>query len=204
MDETDPIEAIASRLVTYLGRREADLDVVRFEGPTELAEAFGSTGLDLGRPQRALPPQELVRAVDTVLAYAVRTQHPRFFNQNFAGADPVAVVGDWLIATLNTSAATYEMAPVFTMMERGALARMAELAGFRSYDGVFGPGGSLNNLFGLQLARHRAAPHAKSQGDTTRWAVFVSEQAHYSFRKAVALLGMGTDALVTVACDSHG
>ena len=204
MHEDDPIEAIATALLRYLRERGADLDVVRFAGPEELAESFGAIGLDLNGPQPALSPDALVGAVETVLTWAVRTQHPRFFNQNFAGADPVAVMGDWLIAALNTSAATYEMAPVFTMMERAALARMADLVGFTPFDGVFGPGGSLNNLFAMQLARHRRVPEAKQRGDTTRWAVFVSERAHYSFRKATSLLGMGTDALITVACDPTG
>jgi len=201
---SDPIAAIADRLVAYLGQRGADLPVVRFAGPETLAASFRAVGLDLAAPQVALSAEGMVQAVDHVLAHAVRTQHPRFFNQNFAGADPIAVLGDWLIATLNTSAATYEMAPVFTLMERAALARMAELAGFVTHDGVFGPGGSLNNLFAMQLARHHVAPDAKRVGDSTRWAVFVSEQAHYSFRKGVALLGMGTEALVTVACDARG
>ena len=177
---------------------------MRFGAPHELAADFAPVGIDLAAPQVALDGDSLLHAVDRVLERAVRTQHPRFFNQNFAGADPIAVLGDWLIATLNTSAATYEMAPVFTLMERAALSRMAELVGFTEHDGVFGPGGSLNNLFAMQLARHRAAPDALARGDRTAWAVFVSEQAHYSFRKATALLGMGTDALVTVPCDASG
>jgi len=200
----DPIAEIAALLVRYLGQRHVDLPVVRFLGPKSLSDSFGSVGLGLEEPQPPLAPDLLVDAVDSVLTYAVRTQHPRFFNQNFAGADPIAVLGDWLIAALNTSAATYEMAPVFTLMERAALSRMAQLAGFGTHDGVFGPGGSLNNLFATQLARHQRAPHAKSRGDTTRWAVFVSQQAHYSFRKATSLLGMGTDALVLVDCDESG
>lgn len=204
MSHPDPIAEIATLLIRYLGQRDADLPVVRFAGPEEISAAFGAVGLDLEQPQRALAPDDLLQAVDSVLTHAVRTQHPRFFNQNFAGADPIAVLGDWLIATLNTSAATYEMAPVFTLMERAALGRMAQLAGFDTYDGVFGPGGSLNNLFAVQLARHHRVPDAKSAGDTTRWAVFVSKQAHYSFRKATSLLGMGTDALVTVPCDETG
>lgn len=204
MYEHDPIEAIGAALLRYLRERGADLDVVRLAGPQELAESFGAIGLDLDGPQRPLDPDELVQAVEAVLTWAVRTQHPRFFNQNFAGADPVAVMGDWLIASLNTSAATYEMAPVFTMMERAALRRMADLVGFTEFDGVFGPGGSLNNLFAMQLARHHRVPDSRRSGDTTRWAVFVSDRAHYSFRKATSLLGMGTDALITVACDATG
>lgn len=186
---------IAARLVDYLDSPAAEAPVVRFADPESLGAQLE---LALGEPA------EVLGAVERVLHHAVRTRHPRFFNQNFAGADPVAVLADWLVAALNTSAATYEMAPVFTLIERECLAHLAGLVGYPEHDGVFSPGGSLNNLFALQLARHRAAPQAKSQGDRTDWAVFVSEQAHYSFRKAAALLGLGTDAVITVACDAHG
>ena len=33
---------------------------------------------------------------------------------------------------------------------------------------------------------------------------FTSEQAHYSYRKAVALVGLGTDNLISVACNADG
>ena len=33
---------------------------------------------------------------------------------------------------------------------------------------------------------------------------FTSEQAHYSYRQAVALMGLGTDNLISVACDADG
>ena len=68
-------------------------------------------------------------AVQTIIDRSMHTTHPRFFNQNFAGPEPIAVVGDWLAAALNTTNATFEVAPVFTMMERSVINKMAGLAG---------------------------------------------------------------------------
>lgn len=38
------------------------------------------------------------------------------------------MLGDWLGAVLNTTLATYEAAPVFTLIERALIARLAALA----------------------------------------------------------------------------
>ena len=55
--------------------------------------------------------------------------------------------GDWLAATLNTTGATFEAAPVFTLMESSLLRKLAAVAGLPSNDGgvppgLFAPGGS--------------------------------------------------------------
>jgi hypothetical protein len=43
--------------------------------------------------------------------------HPRFLNQLSQGLDIVSMAGEWLAATANTNMFTYEIAPVFIMME---------------------------------------------------------------------------------------
>lgn len=35
--------------------------------------------------------------------YSVRTNHPKFFNQLYHGADPVGLAGAWLSEALNTN-----------------------------------------------------------------------------------------------------
>ena len=39
----------------------------------------------------------------------MRTGHPLFFNQLYARADPVSIVGDWLAVAANTNVHTYEV-----------------------------------------------------------------------------------------------
>ena len=189
-------------------------EVVRFASPADLVRAFAPAGgLELAADALPLPPEMIGDAVERVLEYSVRTSHPRFLNQNFAGPDPVAVLGDWLGAALNTTAATYEVAPVFTLMERAVLSRLAVIAGYDAGPGtgvggqpagIMCAGGSLATLHALQLARHRARPDVLRTGDTERWAVFVSSAGHYSTRKSAALLGLGTDAVVEVPVDARG
>ena len=50
----------------------------------------------------------------------------------------------------NTNVHTYEAAPVFTLVERAVLARLASLVGTSwaaAHDGLFVPGGSIATLY---------------------------------------------------------
>ena len=49
--------------------------------------------------------------------YLLFKGHPRFLNQLSQGLDIVSLAGEWLAATANTNMFTYEIAPVFIMME---------------------------------------------------------------------------------------
>lgn len=59
---------------------------------------------------------------------------------------------------------------------------------------------------GMHVARNRADPGFKRRGAVggPRLVAFTSQQAHYSYLKAVALTGLGSDNLVSVACDARG
>ena len=52
--------------------------------------------------------------------------HPYYFNQLSQGLDVISMAGEWLAATANTNMFTYEIAPVFSLMESevGRLARL--------------------------------------------------------------------------------
>ncbi|MEL6183003.1 MAG: pyridoxal-dependent decarboxylase [Myxococcota bacterium] len=193
-----------------------DDPVVRYATPRQLHEVFAD-GLGLPVPSGAVPadPALALDTVKDILDRAVHSAHPRFFNQNWAGADPISVIGDWMTALLNTTAATYEMAPLFTLMENELLARMAALMGLASEPdgpqlragahGLFTPGGATSNLYALHLARAWRAPEAVEEGLGGRKLVaFTSEQSHYSLSKGAAMIGLGRRSLVQVPCDEAG
>lgn len=202
------LDALVRPILELLRRADArDVRITDLVGPAAHADAFAALGapLSLGPGDEPLDPAALTRAIEAILARSVRTLHPRFFNQNFAGADPIAIIGDFLGAALNTTMATYEAAPVFTLIEREVLARLAALAGWAAHEGVFVPGGSFSNLYALQLARLRVDPEARERGhDGAPLVAFTSAHAHYSLEKSVVLLGLGRRALITVACDERG
>ena len=52
----------------------------------------------------------------------------------------MSLAGEWLTATANTNMFTYEIAPVFILMEHACLAKMREIIGFTEGDSILAPG----------------------------------------------------------------
>src|SRR5208337_1377797 len=70
--------------------------------------------------------------------------------------------------------------------------------------GLFVSGGSMANLIGLAVARHVKVPEVRSAGmqDRGRRTVaYVSTEGHTCIRKALELLGFGSDNIRSVAVD---
>ncbi len=209
-------EQIAERALAYVVDPPSGLDpVVELASPDELKAVFAeATALGFDDDAPAHGDDEIVDAVELVIKHSVHTSHPRFINQNFAGPDPVSVVGDWLGAALNTTGATFEAAPVFTLMESAVLAKLGRIAGYIPAGseqiptlppGLFCPGGSTATLYALQLARHRIRPEVRTSGATgEKLTMFVSSSGHYAATKSAALLGLGTNAVIEVASDEGG
>lgn len=209
-------ERIAARALSYVVDPPKGLDpVIDLASPDELQRLFAeAAALGFDDDATALDDDAVVAAVDLVIKHSVHTSHPRFVNQNFAGPDPVSVVGDWLGAALNTTGATFEAAPVFTLMESAVLSKLGRIAGYVDSSaeqvptlppGLFCPGGSTATLYALQLARHRLRPDVRRTGATgEQMTLFVSDAGHYAATKSASLLGLGTDAVIKVASDDGG
>ncbi|EHA98324.1 Glutamate decarboxylase 1, partial [Heterocephalus glaber] len=180
--------------------------ILDFHHPHQLLEGLEGFNLELSDHPKSLE-QLLVDCTDT-LKYSVKTGHPRYFNQLSSGLDMIGLAGEWLTAAANTNMFTYEIAPVFTIMETILLKKMHEIVGWREIeaDGIFSPGGSISNLYGILVARYKQYPEVKTKGMTALPCVtlFVSEQGHYSVKKAAALLGIGIDNVIEVKCDERG
>lgn len=142
-----------------------------------------------------------------VLAPSVHTWNPYFLNQNFAGAAPVAVVGDFLASMMNPTLATREAAPAATIIEQDVASWMAELLGMAAGSGgILLPGGSLSNLLGLALARDSALADGEDPAQlfSKNPVIFASKAAHYSVRNAISLLGFPASTLTEVEVDEDG
>ncbi|XP_041953066.1 cysteine sulfinic acid decarboxylase [Alosa sapidissima] len=162
--------------------------------------------LDLELRDSGESHDQLLSRVRDVAKYSVKTNHPRFFNQLFSGLDYHALAGRLLSETLNTSQYTYEVAPVFVLMEHVVLTKLISMVGWPSGDGLFCPGGSMSNMVAMNVARYHAFPQIKQQGlwALPRLAVFTSQECHYSVMKAAAFLGIGTDNVFHVKTDQSG
>ena len=74
-------------------------------------------------------------------------------------------------------------------------------------DGIMCPGGSIANMYGMVLARHRKFPEAKRAGVAAigrPLVAFTSEESHYWIAKGANWLGIGSDNVVKVKTDKWG
>lgn len=70
------------------------------------------------------------------------------------------------------------MAPVFNLMEKEVMQKMCELIGWSHGDGLFAPGGSVSNLYGVVAARHHKFPETKEKGTIhlPQLTIFMSDE----------------------------
>jgi glutamate/tyrosine decarboxylase-like PLP-dependent enzyme len=124
----------------------------------------------------------------------------RYFGMMNPAPLPVAIFADALCAAMNQNVASWRHAPAGTAIEKRVIRWLCELYGLgESSFGTFVPGASLANVTGLKLAINRALGRTLSElarqeppgPELEKLTFYVSAQAHYSFDKAVDLLGLG-------------
>jgi glutamate/tyrosine decarboxylase-like PLP-dependent enzyme len=150
--------------------------------------------------------QRLFEWVEKYLRYAVKTNHPSFVNRMWSGASLPTVVGEIVSAVTNTSACTYESAPVSTLLEQFMLEQMLAIVGFRQGQGQMTTGSSNANMIAMMCARNLSDPAVRDIGLFGRRELFafVSADAHYSMDRAANILGLGLGHLVKVPVDDRG
>jgi len=187
--------------------------VVKLASPDQLMSEFTNAGVSMriDDNQESVEKEELLEACKKTLEYSVKSGHPFFFNQLTGRADPVSIAADWLSVAANCSVFTYEVAPVFTLIENELLQKLGRVLGGdyvvpNNLGGLFVPGGSLSNMYAMHLARHQACPEINAKGLQAypQLVAFTNCQSHYSYLKACRLLGIGHDNLVGIECDEMG
>ena len=111
--QPDQIFQRLAELFAAYQQEQGQGDYVAYLEPGELHKR-----LDLERESRPGDWQELFHWVETYLRYAVKTAHPGYINRMWAGANLPSIIGEMTTALTNTSACTYETAPVSTLMEK--------------------------------------------------------------------------------------
>jgi len=128
----------------------------------------------------------------------------RYFGMMNPAPLPIAIYADALCAAMNQNVASWRHAPAGTAIEKRVVRWLCDLCGLGPASfGTLVPGGSLANLTGLKLAINQQLKRNLSQVDVQEAApaelasltFYVSRQAHYSFDKAIDLLGLGRGQL---------
>ena len=109
----DFLQEIFDILVDYIKKsNDRSNKILDFHHPDQILES-----MDFSLPEKPQPLDQIFVDCKDTLKYQVKTGHPRFMNQLSQGLDIVSMAGEWLAATANTNMFTYEIAPVFIMME---------------------------------------------------------------------------------------
>merc|ERR1719347_1509428 len=195
--------AVVEILLDFINQsNDRDSVVLDFHHPSQITKA-----MDFSLPDHPLPLEQLVADCRAALRYQVKTGHPHFFNQLSQGLDIVSMAGEWLAATANANMFTYEIAPVFIMMEHTVLLKMREVIGWEEGDSILAPGGSISNMYAVIIARHKQFPEHKQQGMRAipaQLICYTSKHSHYSLKGAASTVGLGLDNCREVPVDSHG
>lgn len=178
-----------------------DTKVCNFKQPEEL---YKSLDLEVGK--EPVSHSKLLELCKNVIQHSIRTGNPNFCNQLYGGPDPFSLAGSWLTDCLNTNIHTYEVAPVFVVMEKYIFQKLCSIIGFKDGDGVFGPGGSFCNMTAIHLARYNYNPDLRKTGmyGSQKLCLFASTEGHYSILKGASFLGIGMENVVRVQTDDIG
>jgi len=181
---------------------DRDSKILKFQFPQELKKK-----INLAIPKEGVNLEQIYKDCEMVMTYSVKTAHPRNFNQISQGLDMISLAGEWVTGTCNTNMFTYEVAPIFNLIERATLDKMAKLCGWVDHgDGLFAPGGSICNLYAAESALHYYFPETKENGlfEMQKLIIFTSAHGHYSMHRAAAILGLGLDNVRDVPVDESG
>jgi glutamate decarboxylase len=132
--------------------------VLEWTDPEELEKKF-----DMSLKDDADSDEKLMQLTNDTIKYSVKTGHPYFVNQLFSCVDPYGFAGQLVTDALNPSVYTYEVSPVFILMEEVVLKEMRKIVGYPdgNGDGIFCPGGSAANGYSISCARYHACPDVK-------------------------------------------
>ncbi len=146
--------------------------------------------------------------IEHVIAQSNHLHHPHYIGHQVSAPLPLAALCDLVASFLNNGTAVYEMGPVSTIMEKRIIQWMAMLIGYDvdQADGVLTSGGSMGNLTALLAARqvkagydiwNEGTQHHKPLG------ILVSEQNHYSIKRAAQIMGLGEQGVISVPVDAN-
>jgi aromatic-L-amino-acid/L-tryptophan decarboxylase len=145
-------------------------------------------------------PDQVLGAYVSVMAPAViSADSPRFLGFIPAAPTKASLLFDMLISCASIQGISWLEAAGAIHAENMVLRLIADQAGMPAQaGGCFVSGGSAGNLSALVVAREQAK-HRQNPGETTRWRVAVSSDAHSSITSTLRILEM--DALVVPTQD---
>lgn len=143
---------------------------------------------------------------DNILPYPMGNIHPRFWGWVMGNGTPTGFMAEMLAAAMNPNMGGGEHGGVY--VERQVIEWLKEMFGFPSEaSGLLVSGASMANLVGLTVARNTCAGYDVRQLGTCAapqpLVLYASSEVHSCIKKAVELLGLGSQALRLIPTNNH-
>ena len=161
--------------------------IARLQEPLPESGMSAMSGLDLA-----------AEVLDTSLAQS----RPRYLAYIGSSGLEIGALADLLAHSYDVNLALDARAA--SLMDHQTLKWLGEFLGFPSGGGAFTSGGTISNITALVAARERAIPGSRFNGlGSTKPVVYCSADAHYSVRRGIELLGIGSRNLRSVPIDGE-
>lgn len=178
--------------------------------PAQLQEEFAA--IDLNTPLSDI--NQVLEELDHLyLKHAIYFHHQDYLAHLNCPVMLTSLLAELFSSSINTAVETWDQSAGATLIEQKVIDWTCQRIGYdEGADGVFTTGGTQSNLMALLLARELAGklePHSHTNitsglsSNAHRYRILCSEYSHFSIQKAAALLGLGHDAVISVACDEN-
>ncbi|MFN8516338.1 MAG: aminotransferase class V-fold PLP-dependent enzyme, partial [Thermomicrobiales bacterium] len=200
------LTATAARAARYLAGLDERSVVPTPEAIARLA------GLGGPWPDRESDPAEVLALLDELGSPAtVASAGGRYFGFVTGGTLPAALAATWLASSWDQNSGLRVMSPVASALEDIALGWLIEALGLPpGSGGAFVTGATMANFTALAAARHavlaRVGWDVEADGlfGAPPITVVVGAEAHVTLHKALGMLGLGRNRVLTVPADDQG
>jgi glutamate/tyrosine decarboxylase-like PLP-dependent enzyme len=208
-----PASQTPALLADAARRAAAYLDALGARAVSPSPDAVAAlASLDMRFPDAPAEPAAVLDELDRRISPATMAMAgPRFFGFVIGGALPATLAANVLAAAWDQNSAKWAVTPGTAALERVALRWTLEALGLPpGAGGGFVTGATVANFTALAAARHavlaRAGWDVEARGlfGAPAVTVVVGAEAHVSVLKALAMLGLGRDRVVTVPVDGEG
>ncbi|MGB5357538.1 MAG: pyridoxal-dependent decarboxylase, partial [Eudoraea sp.] len=140
-----------------------------------------------------------------VIKRCVHLHNPKYMGHQISPSAPITALSSLLNALLNNGMGVYEMGMAPTAMERVVCKEICEVIGYgKTSDGFLTSGGTLANLTALLCARNKIVKtNVWEEGNTSKLAIMVSEEAHYCIDRAARIMGLGAKGIIKIPVDNN-
>ncbi|WP_069131178.1 pyridoxal phosphate-dependent decarboxylase family protein [Rhodohalobacter halophilus] len=193
----------AGEIVRELYEEKLDRHVFPGKTPEEVQSVFNDN-----LPESGMDVEDLLKKVrEDVIGSATMNVGPHYYGYITGGGNQVAILAEMISSALNQNNLKWHSSPVSTELEKLVVKWVSQFIGYSDQAaGAILDGGSTANFNCMAVARKNMAPESlSSEGlyGMKPMTVYVSEEGHSSFDKAVDALGIGLNNLRKIPVDDQ-